>query len=168
MSARRQLFHALFKPNSVCVSSFFCFSSVKTPHCIPLLAGATMKFAVLCRSAMLKLQLKLGDGAMLKLLRQQRKQSAGEQQQQKKKKKKKKKNADVLLKLNECAMLKLLLKLRDCAMLKLGDGAMLKLLRQQRKQSAGEQQQQQQQQQKKNIANVVPCGCGQNCSRQWL
>ena len=30
--ARWQLFHALFKPNSVCASSFFRFPSVKTPH----------------------------------------------------------------------------------------------------------------------------------------
>ena len=76
-------------------------------------------------------------------LRKQRKQSAGEQQQQQKKNAKN--NADVLLKLNDCAMLKLLLKLNDCAMLKqqlkLSDGAMLKRLRQQRNQSAGEQQQ---------------------------
>ncbi len=51
VSARRQLFHALFKPNSVCASSFFCFSSVKTPHCMSLLATATLKFAVFCCSA---------------------------------------------------------------------------------------------------------------------
>ena len=52
--ARWQLFHALFKPNSVCASSFYCFPSVPsvdTLHCIALLFMATLKFAVFCCSA---------------------------------------------------------------------------------------------------------------------
>ena len=53
VSARWQLFHALFKPNSVCASSFFCFPSVNTPHCISLLAMATLKLPVFCCSATL-------------------------------------------------------------------------------------------------------------------
>ena len=40
-----------FNQNSVCASSFFCFSPVNALHCITLLPMATLKLPVFCCSA---------------------------------------------------------------------------------------------------------------------